>query len=324
MERKPMRVIFGETLKELADTYPNLVVLDSDTSSSTQTKIFGDAYPERFFNCGIAEGNMVGMAGGMAACGMLPVAAAFAFLIALRAGDDVRSLIAHNRLNVKLAGSYCGLSDFADGASHQSVSDVGVIRSIPEITILSPSDMITTKAAIRAMLDYEGPVYLRLSREAVGNCHSPDINFEIGKAYCVRPGKDITIAASGAVLEIVLEAAEQLKAAGIDAEILDFTTIKPFDAELLIRSAKKTGFVISVEEHNIFGGLGSAVAEVLGENYPVRMKRIGINDCFGESGSYLQLLEKHGLSVQNIVRTAKVFCAASRRTNDFGSMQSTL
>lgn len=306
MESRPMRVVFGETLRELAETYPNLVVLDSDTSSSTQTKLFGEAYPDRFFNCGIAEGNMVGIAGGMAACGLIPVAAAFAFLIALRAGDDVRSLVAHNHLNVKLAGSYCGLSDFADGSSHQSVSDVGVIRSIPGIVILTPSDVVTTRAAVKAMLDYEGPVYIRLSREAVGSFHEEHMNFEIGRAYRLREGTDITIAASGAPLEAALEAAKLLAEEGISAEVLDFTTVKPLDAKTLIESVKKTGALVTMEEHNICGGFGSAAAEVLGEHYPVRMKRIGMEDCFGESGTYKELLEKYGICSAQAVRAAKV------------------
>ncbi len=305
MDSKPMRIVFGETLLELADAYPELVVLDSDTSSSTQTKLFGDTYPDRFFNCGIAEGNMVGIAGGMASCGLIPVAAAFAFLMALRAGDDVRSLVAHNRLNVKLAGCYSGLSDFADGSSHQSVSDVGVMRAIPGIAILTPSDMVTTRAAVKAMLDYQGPVYIRLSREAVGSFHSVDLEFKIGRAYRVREGADITIASSGTTLRSALAAAEMLEQKGIYAEVLDFTTVKPFDIRTLVESVSKTGALVTVEEHNICGGFGSAAAEVLGEHYPVRMKRIGMEDCFGESGPYDQLLEKYGISPAYIVQSAR-------------------
>lgn len=305
MESKPMRVVFGETLRELGEAYPELVVLDSDTSSSTQTKLFGDAYPNRFFNCGIAEGNMVGMAGGMAACGLIPVASAFAFLIALRAGDDVRSLVAHNRLNVKLAGGYCGLSDFADGASHQSVSDIGVIRSIPGIVILTPSDIVTTKAAVKAMLDYEGPVYIRLSRDLAGCIHEEAMDFEIGRAYRVKEGMDITIASSGVSLTAALEAARALAQEGIDAEVLDFTTVKPLDAQTLIESVKKTRALITVEEHNIYGGLGSAAAEVLSEQFPVKMKRVGMEDCFGESGSYPELLEKYGISAKRLAEEAE-------------------
>ena len=181
MEQKAMRAVFGEELVLLGAEYPQMVVLDSDTSSSTQTRLFGQAYPDRFFNCGIAEGNMLGIAGGMAASGLIPVAAAFAFLVALRAGDDVRSLIAHNHLNVKMAGCYCGLSDFADGSSHQSVEDMGVLRSIPGITILSPSDITSTKEAIKAMMEYEGPVYIRLSRQEVSRIYPEDLRIEIGR-----------------------------------------------------------------------------------------------------------------------------------------------
>lgn len=305
-ERKPMRVMFGEALCALAKEFPNLVVLDSDVSSSTQTKLFGDKYPDRFYNCGIAEGNMVGIAAGMAAAGMLPVAATFAFLITLRAGDDLR-MAAYNNLNVKLAGGYCGLSDFADGASHQSIEDLGVARSIPNLTVLSPSDLPTTAACVRAMLLHEGPVYLRLSREAVGVLHSEaqTAALQIGKALCLREGSDVTLAASGSVLEQTLAAAERLAELGVSAEVLEYCTIKPFDSESLAASARKTGAVLTVEEHNIIGGLGSAAAEALGEWQPTRMRRVGIRDSFGESGKYPELLEKYGLSAERIVEAAR-------------------
>ena len=305
MEQKAMRAVFGEELVLLGAEYPQMVVLDSDTSSSTQTRLFGQAYPDRFFNCGIAEGNMLGMAGGMAASGLIPVAAAFVFLVALRAGDDVRSLIAHNHLNVKMAGCYCGLSDFADGSSHQSVEDMGVLRSIPGITILSPSDITSTKGAIKAMMEYEGPVYTRLSRQEVSRIYPEDLRIEIGKAQRVQEGKDVTIAVTGAPLAAVLNAADILKGEGIEAEILDYITVKPFDRNTLLESVAKTGLLVTVEEHNICGGLGSSAAETLGEVFPVAIKRIGMEDCFGESGPYALLLEKYGISTDNIVKQAK-------------------
>ena len=303
---KAMRVIFGEALAELGDNYPNLTVLDADVSSSTQTKFFGDTHPEKFYNFGIAEANMVSAAAGMSTCGLIPVVSTFAFLLAFRAGDAVRSLIAYNNLNVKIAGGYAGLSDFADGASHQSICDIAVMRSLPNMTVLVPSDIETTKGAVKAMIDYEGPVYLRLSRDIVGSYHNGNTDFIIGKAITIREGKDITIAVSGTLLSIVIEATEELKKDGISAEIIEYSTIKPYDEETLIKSASKTKKVITVEEHSIIGGLGGAVSEVLSRNYPVQVEHIGINDTFGESGKYLDLLNLYGLTTSNIINSAKL------------------
>lgn len=305
MDEKAMRVVFGEELILLGKQYPQMVVLDSDTSSSTQTKIFAQAYPNRFFNCGIAEGNMLGMAGGMAAAGLIPITAAFAFLVALRAGDDVRSLIAYNHLNVKMAGCYCGLSDFADGASHQTVEDMGIMRTIPGIAILSPSDIESTKGMMKAMMEYNGPVYIRLSRQGVTQIYPDNTQFEIGKANRIREGKSVTVAVTGSPLHIALEAAEILGKEGIEVEVLDYLTVKPFDKITLLESVKKTGALVTVEEHSIYGGLGSSAAEVLSEQYPIPMKRVGIEDCFGESGSYSVLLEKYGISTKNIITQIK-------------------
>jgi transketolase len=303
---KPMRVVFGETLSQLGDEYPGMVVLDGDVSSSTQTKIFGQKYPERFYNFGIAEANMVSAAAGMATCGLIPVASTFAFLITLRAGDPVRSLIAYNRLNVKLAGGYAGLSDFADGASHQSVLDLAVMRAMPNMTVLVPSDIETTQGAIKAMLDYHGPVYLRLSRDQVTSAHHGDRTFVIGKARVLREGSDITLAVSGTLLPTALTAAEELAKIGIDAAVVEFPTLKPFDHETLAGYAQRTKAVITLEEHSIIGGLGSAAAETLGEQCPTaQLKRIGLEDTFGESGTYPQLLAKYGLSATAIVTAAQ-------------------
>jgi transketolase len=257
-------------------------------------------YPERFYNFGIAEANMVSAAAGMATCGLIPVASTFAFLLSLRAGDPVRSLIAYNNLNVKLAGGYAGLSDFADGASHQSIMDIAIMRAMPNMKVLVPSDIETTKGAVRAMLQTTGPVFLRLSRDFVASWHNGDESFEIGKAGILRDGKDITLVVSGTLLPAVIEAAERLALAGIDAAILEYPTIKPFDTETLVSFAKKTRMVITVEEHSIIGGLGGAVSEALSENCPVRLKRIGLQDTFGESGPYNSLLGKHGLTSARI------------------------
>jgi len=315
MEQKPMRLVFGETLCELADEFPELVVLDADVSSSTQTKWFGEKFKDRFFNFGIAEANMVSAAAGMAACGLIPVVSTFAFLITLRAGDPVRSLVAYNNLNVKLAGGYAGLSDFADGASHQAVMDLAVMRAMPNMTVLVPSDIETTRGAVRAMLTHKGPVYLRLSRDVVGSYHEGDESFDIGKARVLKDGDDITLVVSGTLLPKVLEAARELDKAGIQAAVLEFPTLKPFDSETLIHYAEKTGAVVTVEEHTILGGLGGAVAESLSEAYPVLLKRIGINDRFGESGPYKDLLNKYQLTAKYIYEAALDLLDRKRKKN---------
>lgn len=312
---KPMRVVFGETLCRLGEEIPQLAVLDCDVSSSTQTRLFAQKYPERFFNFGIAEANMVGAAAGMAASGLIPVASTFAFLLALRAGDPVQSLIAYNKLNVKLAGGYAGLSDFADGASHQSVLDISIMRAMPNMTVLVPSDVETTYGAVAAMLKHNGPVYLRLSRDLVGSCHGGDESFEIGCAKVLKDGNDVTLAVSGTLLPYVLSAAEQLEKLGISAAVVEFPTIKPLDGETLVRYAKKTGAVVSVEEHTVLGGLGGAIAEYLSENCPVRLRRIGLADTFGESGTYQGLLNKYGLMTPHIIHAVNQVLEYQNLTN---------
>lgn len=304
-EMKPMRLVFGEALCQLAEEFPELVVLDCDVSSSTQTRLFGQKYPDRFYNFGIAEANMVSAAAGMSTCGMIPVASTFAFLITLRAGDPVRSLIAYNCLNVKLVGGYSGLSDFADGASHQSVLDLSVMRAMPNFTILTPSDIETTKGAVRAMLRYKGPVYLRLSRDAVGSLHGGDESFEIGKAKVLRDGGDVTIAVCGSLLSEAVSAADELKAQGITAAVVEFPTIKPLDTKTLEVYARKTGKIITLEENNINGGLGGAISEHLSETCPVKIKRLGIRDMFGESGAYKSLLDRFGLTKPHVINAVR-------------------
>ncbi|WP_069999313.1 transketolase family protein [Cellulosilyticum sp. I15G10I2] len=302
---KPMRLVFGETLVELGESFPELAVLDCDVSSSTQTKLYGQKYPERFFNFGIAEANMVSAAAGMAASGLIPVTSTFAFLLTLRAGDPIRSLIAYNNLNVKLAGGYAGLSDFADGASHQSVMDMAIMRAMPNMTVLVPSDIETTRGAVKAMIEYKGPVYLRLSRDLVGSYHGGDETFEIGKARVLRDGSDVTLAVCGTLLAFALEAAEALEKEGISAAVVEFPTIKPFDHETLVAYAGKTGAIISIEEHSIIGGLGGAVAETLAEKCPTKLERLGLKDTFGESGAYSALLDKYKLTTPHILEAAK-------------------
>lgn len=303
---KPMRQIFGEALLSLAPVFPEMVVLDADVSSSTQTCIFAGEYPGRFYNFGIAEQNMVAASAGMAACGKLPVVSSFAFLLTIRAADAVRSLIAYNSLNVKLAGAYGGLSDYADGASHQSVFDLSLMRSMPNMTVLCPSDADKTVGAVRAMLEYNGPVYLRLSRAEVDGLHGGDESFTIGKAVRLARGDAVTLCVCGTPLSSVLEAERVLRGEGISCDVLEYGTLKPFDSGALLESAARTGLVVSVEENNIIGGLGSAAAETLAEHgVPAKLLRIGLNDCFGESGPYESLISKHGLDAAGIIRAVK-------------------
>jgi len=302
---KPQRLVFGETLAQLGNEYQNLVVCDADVSSSTQTKIFGAKFPERFFNFGISEGNMVSAAAGMAATGMISVVSTFALFLALRAGDPVRSLIAYNSLNVKIAGGYAGLSDFADGASHQSVEDMAVMQAIPNIKVLCPSDITTTAKAVKAMLEYQGPVYLRLSREAISKEYDDNINFEIGKGIIVNDGDDVTIIACGIPMRFARIAVKKLKEKGINVRLIDMPTVKPLDAELIAKAAEETGAIVTVEEHNIFGGLGSSVASLICETNPVPVVKIGVPDKFGESGNYEEILSRAGISVEDIIEATE-------------------
>ncbi len=302
---KPQRLVFGEILAELGDEFQNLVVCDADVSSSTQTKIFGDKYPERFFNFGIAEANMVSAAAGMAASGMMPIVSTFALFLALRTGDPIRSLIAYNKLNVKIVGGYAGLSDFADGASHQSVADIAIMQAIPNIKVIVPSDITTTKKAIKEMLKYNGPVYLRLSREAISKEYDENINFEIGKGITIKNGSDVTIIACGIPMRFARTAIDTLKTKGINARLIDMPTIKPLDTDIIAKAAKETGAIVTVEEHNIFGGLGSSVASLICETTPVPVVKVGVTDQFGESGQYEEILARAGISVESIVNATE-------------------
>ena len=307
---KAMREAYGEALVELGAINPNVVVMDADVSGSTRTVLFKNSYPDRFFNVGIAEGNMMSIAAGLAATGKIPFVNTFALFCALRAGDPVRSLIAYNKLNVKIAGAYCGLSDSYDGASHQSVEDVAVMRAIPHMTVIAPADEHATRQAVLAAAQYDGPVYLRLSRAEVPPIYRPDMSFVIGKAIVVRPGKDITLFAHGYMLAKALEAAEGLAQEGIQAEVIDMHTVKPLDNGAVIQSVTKTGAAVTVEEHTIYGGLGSAVAEVLARQRLGPLEMVGIADQFGESGAYEALLSKFGLDKTAIVAAARKAIAA--------------
>jgi len=300
-----IRDAYGEALKELGAKNKNVVVLDADVSSSSKSSLFGVQYPDRFFNVGIAEANMVAMAAGMSTSGKIPFVNTFAAFIVLRGADPVRSLIAYEKLNVKLAGAYAGLSDSYDGASHHSIMDIAFMRALPNMTVVSVADAVETKKAVQTVAEYNGPVYLRLSRAEVPTIFDDSYNFELRKGVQLAEGNDVTIIATGYMVQKSLEAAEQLKGKGINVRIINIHTIKPIDRELIIKCAKETGAVVTVEEHSIYGGLGSAVAEVLIKEYPVPMEIIGIQDTFTETGAYELLLKKYGLCAENIINTVQ-------------------
>ena len=300
------REAYGKALAKLGSENKNIVVLDADLSKSTKTADFLKEHPERFFNIGIAEGDLVVTAAGLSTCGKIPFASTFAMFAAGRAFEQIRNSICYPRLNVKIAATHAGLTVGEDGASHQAIEDISIMRSIPNMTVICPSDDVETEAAVRAAAEYNGPVYIRLGRSSVPTINDENnYKYEIGKAVKLKEGKDVTIVATGIMVSKALDAANLLKEEGIDAEVINIHTIKPIDSESLIESARKTGAVITCEEHNIIGGLGSAVCEVLAENVAVPVKRIGVNDTFGESGKPAQLLEKYGLTVENIVESAK-------------------
>lgn len=310
---KAMREAYGEALVELGGLNGRVVVLDADVASSTRSILFKNAYPDRFFNVGIAEGNMVAIAAGLATAGKIPFVNTFAFLLALRAADPVRSLIAYNKLNVKIAGAYGGLSDSFDGASHQSVEDVAVMRSLPNLTVVVPADEHAARLATLAAAEYDGPVYLRLSRAEVPEVYDAKAPFAIGKANVVQSGGDVTIVANGYMVRKALDAATLLADEGIAAEVVDMHTVKPLDTAALLASAAKTGAVVTAEEHSVLGGLGSAVAEALARHRPTPLETVGIADAFGESGPYEALLAKYGLDGAAIASAALRAIARKQR-----------
>ena len=303
------RESYGNMLTELAEEYPNLVVLDADLAAATKTGIFKKAYPNRFFDCGIAEENMMGVAAGLSLVGKIPFVSSFAMFAAGRAFEQVRNSIGYPHLNVKIGATHAGITVGEDGATHQCNEDIALMRTIPGMVVMCPSDDIEAKAAVRAAIEYEGPVYLRFGRSAVPVINDkPDYHFEIGKGTVVRSGKDVTIVATGICVDSAIGAAEKLAQDGIDAEVINICTIKPLDEELIIASAKKTGKIVTVEEHSVIGGLGSAVCDCLAEKAPTLVKKVGIYDVFGESGSAAALLEKYGLDAEGVYRSVKEFC----------------
>lgn len=303
---KATRDSFGEAVTALAAENPDILVLDSDLAEATKTITFKKAYPDRFFDCGIAECNMIGIAAGLAACGKIPFAASFAMFSAGRAFEQVRNSVAYPHLNVKIVGSHAGISVGEDGATHQCCEDIGLMRTIPGMVILNPADHYEMQAAVKAAAAYNGPVYIRLGRLAVDSVNNnDDYRFEIGKGITLKDGNDITIAATGLLVGEAVKAATALEAAGIHARVLDIHTIKPLDNELILKAAKETGRIVTVEEHNVIGGLGEAVASLLSEECPTPVTKIGVNDCFGHSGPAVNLLKDFGLSAENIEATVK-------------------
>ncbi len=302
------RESYGNALAELGAQYPNLVVLDADLAGATKTGVFKKAFPDRHIDCGIAEGNMMGVAAGLATAGKIPFASSFAMFAAGRAFEQVRNSIGYPHLNVKIGATHAGISVGEDGASHQCNEDIALMRVIPGMTIICPADDVEAKAAVKAAIEYEGPVYLRFGRLAVPVFNDPDTyKFEIGKGITLKEGKDVTIIATGLEVNESLEAAKMLEADGISAEVINIHTIKPLDTELVCASAKKTGKVVTVEEHSVIGGLGGAVAEALAENQPTKMLRIGVNDTFGESGPAKDLIAKYGLDAKSIYEKVKAW-----------------
>lgn len=301
------RQSYGEALTELADQYPNLVVLDADLAGATKTGIFKKKYPDRHIDCGIAEGNMMGIAAGLATTGMIPFASTFAMFAAGRAYEQVRNSIGYPHLNVKIGATHAGISVGEDGASHQCLEDLALMRAIPGMVVMNPADDVEARKAVAAALEYVGPVYLRFGRLAVPVIHGDDYQFRIGKGEVLKEGKDVTIVATGLEVASALEAAEALKNDGVDAEVINICTIKPLDEDLLLASAKKTGKVVTVEEHNVIGGLGGAVAETLSEKLPTLMKRIGVYDRFGESGPAVELLHKYELDGEGVYKQIKTW-----------------
>ena len=302
------RESYGNALVEIGKEKENLVVLDADLAGATKTGIFKKVFPERHIDCGIAESNMMGIAAGLSATGLVPFASSFAMFAAGRAFEQIRNSIGYPHLNVKIGATHAGISVGEDGATHQCNEDIALMRTIPGMTVIVPSDDVEAKAAVKAAYEMDGPVYLRFGRLAVPVINdNQDYKFEIGKGVTLRKGKDVTIVATGLCVSSALDAAELLKVEGIDAKVINIHTIKPLDKELIVAAAKETGQIVTVEEHSVIGGLGGAVSEALSEEYPVPVKRIGVNDQFGYSGPATALVEKFGLDGKGIAESVKEF-----------------
>ena len=310
VEKIATRVSYGEALVELGAEHDDFVVFDADLAAATQTGKFKAAYPDRFFDAGIAEGNMMGLAAGVATTGRVAFASTFAMFAAGRAFEQVRNSIGYPHLNVKIGATHAGISVGEDGATHQCCEDIALMRTIPGMTVIVPSDDVEAKAAVRAAYEMDGPVYMRFGRLAAPVINDrPDYTFELGRGICLREGKDVTIVATGMLVAAALEAAETLAAEGVDAEVINIHTIKPLDEDIIIESASKTGHVVVAEEHSVIGGLGSAVCDVLSEKCPTPVKKVGVQDAFGESGPGADLLAKYGLDVTGVAAAVRELLA---------------
>lgn len=300
------REAYGKALAQLAKTNENIVVLDADLSKSTKTADFKDVCPERFFNMGIAEANMMGVAAGLSTCGKTPFVSTFAMFAAGRAFEQIRNSICYPKLNVKVCATHAGLTVGEDGASHQAIEDLALMRSIPNMTVICPADDVETEAAIKAIADFEGPCYVRLGRLPVNTINdAKTYEFKLGKGVTLKEGNDVTIVATGIMVDTALEVCEILAKEGISARVINIHTLKPLDTELLVKAAQETKAIVTVEEHSIIGGLGSAVAEALSEECPVPVLKVGVNDVFGESGKPDELLRKYGLTAEAVVEKVK-------------------
>ena len=308
VQKMATREAYGKALAEFGAKYPDLVVLDADLANATKTNSFQKVYPDRHIDCGIAECNMMGIAAGLSTVGKIPFASTFAMFASGRAYEQVRNSIGYPHLNVKIGATHAGITVGEDGASHQCLEDMALMRAIPGMVVINPSDAVEARAAVQAAIEYVGPVYLRFGRAAVPIINDrEDYKFEIGKGEVLREGSDVTIVATGICVSAALEAAEKLAADGVSAEVINIHTIKPLDTELIVNSAKKTGKVVTAEEHTIIGGLGGAVCEALSEKAPTPVLRIGINDVFGESGTAGELVAKYGLDGVGIYAKVKEF-----------------
>ena len=304
-EKKATRQSYGEMLEKLGEENPNIVVLDADLSAATKTSIFAKKFPDRFFDMGIAEANMMGVAGGMASCGKILFVSTFAAFAAGRAYDQIRSSICYPNLNVKICATHCGITVGEDGATHQMLEDLALMRVLPNMTVICPSDDVETKCLIKEIANIKGPVYVRLARLATQGIYEENQTFEIGKAVQIGEGTDATVFATGVVVPEAIKAKEILEKEGIHIRVVDMHTIKPIDKEMIIKSAKETKKLISIEDHSIIGGLGSAISEVLTEEYPCKLVRMGIKDIFGQSGNAVELLKYFGLTSEGIVEMVK-------------------
>ena len=302
---KATREAYGEALKEIGGKNEQIVVLDADLSKSTKTNVFAKAYPQRFFNVGIAEQNLVGTAAGLAASGKIPFVSTFAMFAAGRAFEQIRNSVCYPKLNVKVAATHAGLTVGEDGASHQAIEDVSLMRSLPNMTVLVPADEEETRQAIAWAAEYQGPVYIRLGRMSVDNVSPEGYVFAPAKAAILTEGNDVTLIANGVMVTAALEAAKTLAAEGIQARVINMASVKPLDAAAVVSAAKETGAIVTCEEHSIIGGLGSAVAEVLAEQAPAPMERVGVKDTFGESGKPKELLAKYGLTAADVAEAAR-------------------